>query len=156
MRRSSAFHKHESLSGGCWRTVSACAIMVLAFSTASPRDLAAQTSTGSIRGYVRDTRDSAVTSAQVIARSTDMGITRGALSNAAGFYSIAGLRPGSWSIEVRRIGLAPQTRTRKRTQQTSEEFGGSRNQQGEFSCSWNCFNSNFLPSYPAGTIAPLV
>jgi outer membrane receptor protein involved in Fe transport len=105
------FSKHESHHRRrrwhwlAWTGAVAC---MLAFG-ASP--LAAQTSTGSIRGYVRDGRDSAIANAQVIARSADMGISRGGLTNAAGFYSIVGLRPGTWLLEARRIGLSPQTRT---------------------------------------------
>src|SRR5690349_13943765 len=79
--------------------------------TAGASHVRAQTSTGSIRGYVRDARDSAIASAQIVARSADMGITRGGLTHAIGFYSISGLRPGAWSIEVRRIGLSPQTKS---------------------------------------------
>jgi len=92
------------------RTISQAALLIIVTATL-PRLAAAQTSTGSVRGYVRDARDSAIAEAQVIARSPDMGITRGALTNAGGFYSLVGLRPGRWSVEVRRIGLTAQTRT---------------------------------------------
>jgi hypothetical protein len=92
------------------RAVLPSMVALSAFAIALPSAMA-QTSTGNIRGYVRDARDSAIAEAQVIARSTDMGITRGALTNTLGFYSLAGLRPGRWALEVRRIGLSPQTRT---------------------------------------------
>ena len=85
-------------------------VLALALLAQRSRDANAQTTTGTIRGYVRDGRDSAIVSAQVIAQNASMGISRVGLTNASGFYSIAGLRPGAWSIEVRRIGLSPQTR----------------------------------------------
>ena len=71
----------------------------------------AQTTTGSIRGYVRDQNGAGAPSVQVTARNTEMGVTRGATTNAEGFYSFAGVRPGTYSLEVRRIGFAAQTRT---------------------------------------------
>jgi hypothetical protein len=37
--------------------------------------------------------------------------TRGATTNSAGFFYLAGLRPGTYELTVRRIGLQPQTRT---------------------------------------------
>ena len=110
MRRSLLFRHCQSPTGSRARplhAIAAALLSLVALSSASK----AQTSTGSIRGYVRDARDSAIASAQIVARSTDMGITRGGLTNAIGFYSITGLRPGTWSVEVRRIGLAPQTRS---------------------------------------------
>jgi hypothetical protein len=40
-----------------------------------------------------------------------MGVTRGASTNATGFYFLGGLRPGRYEIAVRRIGFTPTTRT---------------------------------------------
>jgi len=71
----------------------------------------AQTATGSIRGYVRDQNGAGAPAVQVMARNTEMGVTRGATTNPEGFYSFAGLRPGAYQLEVRRIGFAAQTRT---------------------------------------------
>lgn len=110
MRRSSVLHGQRSIRSEHRRGVLAAALLALAFAGAATRPVAAQTSTGNVRGYVRDANDSAIASAQVIARSADMGITRSAVTNNIGFYSLAGLRPGAWSLEVRRIGLTPQTR----------------------------------------------
>jgi len=71
----------------------------------------AQTTTGNVRGYLRGEGGAAVTNGQVTARNTEMGITRSATANTEGFYSIAGLRPGTYTLEARRIGFQPQTRT---------------------------------------------
>ena len=71
----------------------------------------AQTTTGSIRGYVRGPNDTPVPDAQVAARNPAMGLNRGTVSNSSGFFNLAGLRPGDYEITVRRIGFTPQTRT---------------------------------------------
>ena len=71
---------------------------------------AAQTSTGSIRGYVRGAGDVPMAGAIVSARHTEMNTTRATNSNDAGFYNLPGLRPGSYELTVRRLGAAPQTR----------------------------------------------
>lgn len=73
--------------------------------------LGAQTTTGSIRGYVRDPAGQPMAQVQLSARSIDMGLTRGTTSNQSGFYNIPGLRPGAYELTIRRIGFAPQTRT---------------------------------------------
>ncbi|MGK2935016.1 MAG: TonB-dependent receptor [Gemmatimonadaceae bacterium] len=83
--------------------------IVLAFFTWG--DLAAQTSTGAVRGYITDPSGAPVAEAQIIARLAATNEMRAATSNAAGFYYLPGLRPGSYEITVRRIGLEPRTRT---------------------------------------------
>jgi hypothetical protein len=71
----------------------------------------AQTTTGSLRGYVLGTGGAPVASAQVVARLVTTNETRGVTTNSAGFYYLAGLRPGQYELTVRRVGFAPQTRT---------------------------------------------
>jgi sulfatase modifying factor 1 len=69
-----------------------------------------QTNTGSVRGFVRDQMGAPVAGATVVARDPDMGVERSATTNADGFYSLAGLRPGTYQLVVRFAGLADQTR----------------------------------------------
>ncbi len=71
----------------------------------------AQTTTGSIRGYVRGPGNQPMEGAVVVARHTEMNTTRGTNTTEAGFYNLAGLRPSSYELSVRRLGAAPQTRT---------------------------------------------
>src|SRR6266566_170700 len=73
-------------------------------------NLLAQTTTGNIRGYVTGPGNSPVSDAQVVARLTATNETRGTTTNASGFYYLGGLRPGSYELTVRRVGVAPQTR----------------------------------------------
>ena len=76
--------------------------------TANPA--AAQTATSNLRGYVTGPGGAPVGDAQVVARSITTNQTRGTITNASGFYYIAGLRPGAYEVSLRRVGFAPQTR----------------------------------------------
>ena len=73
-------------------------------------NLLAQTTTGNIRGYVTGPGNAPVSDAQIVARLTATNETRGTTTNASGFYYLGGLRPGSYELTVRRVGVAPQTR----------------------------------------------
>ncbi len=86
------------------------AVLVFAFISAA-RPLAAQTTTGSIRGYVTDEKGAPIVGADVKARSTTTGVERMATSNPKGFYSLPGLVPGEYALAVRHIGHAPVGRT---------------------------------------------
>lgn len=70
----------------------------------------AQSSTGNIQGFVRGPGGAPLSDATVVARDVQVGGTRGTMTNEAGFYNLAGLRPGTYALEVRRIGFSPQSR----------------------------------------------
>jgi hypothetical protein len=86
----------------------AAAFAVLCFASGN---LLAQNTTGTIRGTVSDAGGAPIASAQIAARDVSTGITRNALSNDAGGYTLVGLVPATYQVTVRRIGSAPQTRT---------------------------------------------
>jgi len=71
----------------------------------------AQTTTGTIRGTVTGSGGAPIPSAQIVARNVSSGATRNALSNETGAYALIGLTPGTYEVNVRRIGSAPQSRT---------------------------------------------
>ena len=71
----------------------------------------AQSTTGSIRGYVKGEGGAAIADAQISVRNQAMGLTRGALTNASGFYNLPGLRPATYEVTVRRLGFTAQSRT---------------------------------------------
>jgi hypothetical protein len=75
-----------------------------------PAVASAQTATGNVRGYVTATAGAPLSDAQVGARLLSTNALRGTTTNEAGFYYLAGLRPGAYEITVRRIGMQPQTR----------------------------------------------
>ncbi len=71
--------------------------------------LAAQTSTGSIRGTVTDSAGAPLAGAEVVALNTSTGVQRSAATNPGGFYSLSGLTPANYQLTVRQIGSAPVT-----------------------------------------------
>jgi len=76
----------------------------------SPLLLSAQTTTGTVRGYVKDQNGTAVADAEVQARQTETGILRSGTSRSDGSYIIPGLVPGNYELSVRKIGFGPQRR----------------------------------------------
>jgi hypothetical protein len=88
---------------GCW------ALALAATALPSGR-VAAQTSTGSIRGTVRDSAGAPLAGAEVIALNPSSGVQRTAATNDRGFYSHSGLTPANYQLTIRRIGHAPATR----------------------------------------------
>ena len=88
------------------RTVALPALMLAVWSAGG----GAQTTTGAIRGYTRDPAGAPIEGAQITTRNVQMNVSRNTLSNASGFYNVAGLRPGAYDVTIRRIGFAPQTR----------------------------------------------
>src|SRR5881628_675537 len=79
---------------------------VLALSLA--RNTPAQTSTGSIRGYVTDSSGTSLAGARVIAVNVSTSAQREATTQSNGFYTIVGLVPGEYDVSARQIGMAPQ------------------------------------------------
>src|SRR4029077_1168004 len=74
---------------------------------------AAQTSTGSVRGYVKDSSGAPIAGAQVVATNVQTSAQRVSTKQSTGFYSIVGLAPAEYEVTARQIGMAPQkTRVR--------------------------------------------
>ena len=68
----------------------------------------AQTSTGSVRGYVTDSARAPLAGARVDAVSVLTGTSRGIATDARGFYALVGLVPGAYDVTARHIGMAAQ------------------------------------------------
>jgi hypothetical protein len=85
--------------------------VALALVCVAAGNLFAQNSTGTIRGTVTGDGGAPIGSAQIVARNVSSGVTRNALSNDAGSFTLVGLVPGTYEVNVRRIGNAPQSRT---------------------------------------------
>lgn len=71
---------------------------------------AAQTSTGSIRGFVTNESGAPLAGATITATNTNQGTVRNATTRENGFYALPSLTPGLYEVSVRRLGSAPQTR----------------------------------------------
>ena len=74
------------------------------------RAASAQSTTGTIRGYVRDSSGTPVADAQVQARNVASGAVRAATSGSGGAYTLLGLVPAQYELTARHIGFGPQTR----------------------------------------------
>ena len=74
---------------------------------ATPLSISAQTTTGTVRGYVKDQNSAPVADVEVQARQIGTGIMRSATSRSDGSYIIPGLAPGNYELSVRHIGFAP-------------------------------------------------
>ncbi|MGQ0645974.1 MAG: carboxypeptidase regulatory-like domain-containing protein [Gemmatimonadaceae bacterium] len=85
-------------------------LAAIALATVVSVPTAAQTTTGSIRGYVRGDNGAPVGGATVQARNVATNAPRLATSNDLGYYALVGLVPGEYDVTARRIGVEPQTR----------------------------------------------
>ncbi|MEA2765132.1 MAG: hypothetical protein QOK07_1536, partial [Gemmatimonadaceae bacterium] len=90
----------------CRGVAAAIALVCIASS-----NLLAQNSTGTVRGTITGAGGAPIGSAQIVARNASSGVQRGTQSDDAGFYTLAGLVPGTYNVTVRRIGSAPENRT---------------------------------------------
>src|SRR5438552_4841430 len=75
-----------------------------------PLSLRAQTTTGTVRGYVKDQNGTAAADAAVQARQIGTGVLRSASTRADGSYILPGLVPGEYELSIRKIGFSPQRR----------------------------------------------
>jgi len=67
--------------------------------------LAAQLSTASVKGTIRDASGSAVPGAEIFLRNTATGVQRTTSSNEAGNYVFLSVAPGSYTLEARHTGF---------------------------------------------------
>ena len=72
--------------------------------------LAAQTSTGTIRGKITDETGQPVGQAEIMASNPSTGINRATTSRDDGSYVLPGLNPALYNLTARHIGSAPQTK----------------------------------------------
>src|SRR5207247_3000383 len=72
------------------------------------RNAPAQTSTGSIRGYVTDSSGTPVAGARVVAVNPLTSSQREVTTQSNGFYAMLGLVPAEYDVTARQIGMEPQ------------------------------------------------
>src|SRR5436190_9581800 len=77
---------------------------------ALPISINAQTTTGTVRGYVKDQSGAPVADAAVQARQITTGVVRSATTHSDGSYILPGLVPSDYELSVRKIGFTPQRR----------------------------------------------
>src|SRR5437899_2867884 len=69
--------------------------------------LNAQTTTGTVRGYVKDQNGAVVADAEVSARNPLTGVQRSTTTRSDGSYVLPGLAPATYELSVRKIGFTP-------------------------------------------------
>src|SRR3989454_6251119 len=84
------------------------ALLIAGVTALLTRTAAAQTSTGSIRGYVTDSSGAPLEGARVIAVNLQTSAQREATTQARGFYAMLGLVPAEYEVTARQVGMAPQ------------------------------------------------
>src|SRR5688572_6589508 len=75
-----------------------------------PLSLSAQTTTGTLRGNVKDQNGGPVTEADIQARNTETGAVRSTTTRSDGSYILSGLAPATYDLSIRKIGFSPQRR----------------------------------------------
>src|SRR6266705_856562 len=76
-----------------------------------PLSVSAQTTTGTVRGYVEHHNAAAVPDAEIQVTNTATGVPRSTSSRGDGSYVLPGLVPATYDLAVRHIGFAPQRRS---------------------------------------------
>jgi outer membrane receptor protein involved in Fe transport len=94
----------DSLLGNVGRLVVLCCVVAAALARGAP----AQTSTGSIRGYVTDSTGTPIAGARVVAVNPLTTAQREVATQSNGFYALLGLVPAEYDVTARQIGMAPQ------------------------------------------------
>src|SRR5881296_4647175 len=94
----------DSFRRNGWRV----ALLIGGVTALVARAAPAQTSTGSIRGYVTDSSGAPLEGARVVAVSALTSVPREVTTQARGFYAVLGLVPAEYDVTARHIGMAPQ------------------------------------------------
>jgi outer membrane receptor for ferrienterochelin and colicin len=94
----------DSFRRNCWRVALLIGGAVALVAPRAP----AQTSTGSIRGYVMDSSGAPVEGARVVAVNVQTSAQREVTTASSGFYALLGLVPAEYEVTARHIGMAPQ------------------------------------------------
>lgn len=89
----------------------AAAIALMLVPSGTP--LSAQTSTGSVRGFVTTKAGEPAVGATVTARNVESGLQRSSNVSERGSYALLGLVAGEYEITSRRVGLAPNTKRQR-------------------------------------------
>ena len=72
---------------------------------------AQQGATATLRGIVRDPNGAAVAGANVVAKQTELGTSRDAVTNSDGLYVLSNLQPGTYVLTIQASGFALRTFT---------------------------------------------
>ena len=76
-----------------------------------PRVASGQFLQGTISGNVTDASQAAIAGARILATEQATGLVREAQTNAAGFYTLPNVPPGTYTVTISSAGFQPKTRT---------------------------------------------
>ena len=77
----------------------------------APRTARGQFLQGTINGNVTDVSQAAIVGAKIVVSEQATGLVRETETNAAGFYTLPNVPPGSYTVTINSPGFQPQTRT---------------------------------------------
>lgn len=90
----------------CWCPL-VCVALALSFASSVASPVPAQpSSSGAIRGYVRDSRGAVIADVAITATSPDMAGPRETSSTVTGAYRLGDLPPGKYTVTAEREGFA--------------------------------------------------
>lgn len=92
----------------CRATLTAQAIVLVIFLVAGVSGVVAQTTTGTIRGFVRTETGEPAIGAAVVATQVGTNIQRSTETRQNGFFNLSGLQPGTYEVEVAMLGYHTQ------------------------------------------------
>jgi hypothetical protein len=96
-----------SRSRSSWnRAIGFAAIVTLVVSLWVPRLVRAQVAGATLSGTVSDASGSAVPGASIAVKNTETGVSRDVTTDAAGFYNVPNLSPGSYEVTVTAQGFS--------------------------------------------------
>ena len=90
------------------RTVRRAAVLIGGVTVLLAHAASAQTSTGSIRGYVTDSGGTPIAGARVLAVNAQTSSQREVTTQGNGFYAVLGVVPAEYEVTARQLGMAPQ------------------------------------------------
>jgi hypothetical protein len=88
----------------CGAALRLAAALLISLCLIGPSPAAAQTTISSVSGSVLDQSGAVIAAAEVVLRDLDAGVERRTTSNESGTYAMPALRPGRYSLTVRRDG----------------------------------------------------
>jgi len=94
-----------------WAAAVRTAVLLAAVAAGAAAPLAAQTTTGEIRGVVTDEEGAPLPGATVTARNAGTGLQRSATTGGDGAYVIRLLPPGTYAVSAAQLGRATGTRS---------------------------------------------
>ena len=93
------------------RNLTNAGIALVALALVAAGHLSAQSTTSQIAGLVTDPSGASIAAAQVTVTNVQTGLARSVESNALGYFTVAALQPGEYTITCKKEGFRTLTRS---------------------------------------------